>query len=275
MTIALGLFAAVAWAAMNTWLVGLGRTVGAATAAAWMIGLSFVATLGVALATGGFTEIGRRELVLSVGAGLLELTSFVSFLRATHRGSLAVIAPITALEGGLAAVLAVGLGESLPAIAVPLLMLAVLGGVLAAMEPGGRSAAGVGWAVVCACAFACMLVLYGHAPAGLDAPEMLALARGTGAAVIMPVLAARGELGVPRRLWPLTVWVALGDTVAFIAAAAATQRGPVSVAAVASAQYAAFSVLVGVFVLKERVAARQWLGIAIALIATSLLAGVT
>jgi threonine/homoserine efflux transporter RhtA len=71
----------------------------------------------------------------------------------------------------------------------------------------------------------------------------------------------------------VAVW-GIGDSVASLLFVAAADRGPVAVAGVLAAQFATVGVIVGMVVLKERLRARQWVGIVTVIAAVTAIAAV-
>jgi drug/metabolite transporter (DMT)-like permease len=117
MTVLLGLTAAVAWAAVNLWLVSLSRRLPPLVTMFVLLVASALATLPIALALEGLPgPEGRERLPIVAVAGLLELAAFVCYLKAVKVGSLAVIAPLVGLEGGVAGLIAIAGGEDVTAV---------------------------------------------------------------------------------------------------------------------------------------------------------------
>jgi drug/metabolite transporter (DMT)-like permease len=272
MTIALGLLAATSWAGVNLWLASISRVVSALPALLVLVASSLVATGPLALWLDGVPH-GRAldGIPYALAAGLLEVAAFRGYLAAVRRGSMAVIAPLIGLEGGVAALIAIGGGEHVNTPVASGLALAVLGGSLACFSGGERRVEGAGWALVSALLFGIMLVLYGAA-APLGPFTIVTLARTAGVLALAPMVIRGGVLqDARRRLAPLAVMGIL-DAGAFVAFAAAAARGPVSVASVCAAQFSTISVVVAIILLRERPAPVQLAGIALTLVGTTLLA---
>jgi drug/metabolite transporter (DMT)-like permease len=68
--------------------------------------------------------------------------------------------------------------------------------------------------------------------------------------------------------WRIAAW-GVGDTAAYLLFYLAVNRGPAAVADVLAAQFATFGSLAGVLLLGERLRRRQWLGVAIVVLAVS------
>src|SRR4249920_2463262 len=238
MTVTLGLGAAVAWAVVNLWLVTLSRRIDIAVTTLAVFASSTVVTLPLALAFEGAPGGDAwSHAPAAAAAGLLELAGFGCYIVAIRRGSLAVVAPLVGLEGGIAALVAIAGGEQVGATVVVGIVMAVVGTSLSCAERGERRASGAGWAILAGGIFGLMFVMYGQTDP----------------------------------LGPFTA-VTIGRFGAFVAA---VDRGPVSVASVCGAQFAALSVILSVVFLRERPARVQVAGIVLTLTGTTLLAAAT
>lgn len=272
MTVAFGLGAAVAWAVVNLWLVSLSRRVDIAVTALVVLAASTVVTLPLALAVGGVPDGDTWAHAPAAGAaGLLELAGFGCYVLAIRRGSLAVIAPLVGLEGGIAALVAIAGGERVGALVVAGILLAAVGTSLSCAERGERRAAGAGWAILAGVVFGLMFVMYGMTDP-LEPFTAVTIGRFCALVILVPVVLRRPCVAVARAdLWRLSA-VGAVDAVAFGAFVAAVDRGPVSVASVCGAQFATISVILSVLLLRERPARVQIAGIVLTLAGTTLLA---
>lgn len=273
MTVALGLLAAVGWAFVTLRLAAVSRGLDPAVGMFVLLGASLVVTAPLGLALDGLPPADGRALAASAAAGLLEMTGFLCYLRAVQRGSMAVVAPLIGLEGGVAAVIAVIGGEAVSGTLAFGILIATVGTSLACASPGERTAAGAGWALLAGLQFGVMLTLFGATEA-LGAFTAVSVARLTALAVLLPVLAKRGWPSTPRPVLRTIAECGVVDAVAFGAFAAAATRGPVSVASVCAAQFSTISVIVAILVLRERPAPVQLVGIGLTLIGTTVLAAV-
>ena len=273
MTVALALLTAIAWTTANYWLVPLSRNVDPYLASLLMLVGNGICTLPLALALDGLPGRGELgHLGLAVLAGVFEVGGFVLFFRALHRGSLAVVAPIIGLEGGLAALAVFAFGERVSALVLIGLVIALSGGCLAAAQSGRKSAAGALPAFGAALCFALMFALFAAAE-DLGPVSVVASGRLSALALLRRPGGSGEERAIPaapavKRL------LALGalDAGAFVAYAYAAARGPVSVAAVVAGQFSTLSAVVGIVLLRERLAPHQYIGIVLAGAGTTLLA---
>jgi drug/metabolite transporter (DMT)-like permease len=271
-TIVLGLCAALIFALSDLQLSRISNVVRAPVVLAWALGVGSLLLLPVALLTGGFPERASLDYGAAALAGVFYVAGLGAFLVALSRGQLSVVAPIAALEGGIAASLAILLGETVTAVIGAGLLFALLGGVLTASEPGARSAAGVEFALLAAAAIAVTFVLFGVADS-LPAPTAALISRVCGLAVALPVALSSGGLAVPREARARVFAIGVLEATAFVAIAAAVARGPVAIAAMAAAQGATMAVLLGLFVLGERLHRRQKVGLVFTIAAVTILAG--
>jgi drug/metabolite transporter (DMT)-like permease len=272
MTVLLGLTAAVSWAGVNLWLVSVSRRLPPLVTMLVLLAASGLVTLPIALALEGLPGPEAREQLPVVAiAGLLELAAFVCYLKAVKVGSLAVIAPLLGLEGGVAGVIAIAGGEQVTTPLVAGLVMAVTGTSLACARRGERKAAGAGWALLSGLMFGVMFVLYGHAEP-LGPFSAVSAARLAAIVSLVPFVLVASRVRPTRSDVAALSMIGIIDALAFCAFAAAAARGPVSVASVCAAQFSSISVALGILLLHERPARVQLAGIALTLAGTTLLA---
>jgi drug/metabolite transporter (DMT)-like permease len=272
MTVALALLTALAWTTANYWLVPLSRSVDPYLASLLMLVGNGICTLPLALAVEGLP--GRsdlRPLGIAVLAGVFEVGGFVFYFRALQRGSLAVVAPIIGLEGGLAALAVFAFGERVSALVAVGLVIALSGGCLAAAQSGRTTAAGAWPAFGAALCFALMFALYAAAE-DLGPVSVVASGRLSALTLLLALVLWRGARHPGRPAVKRLLALGALDAAAFVAYAYAAARGPVSVAAVVAGQFSTLSAVVGIVLLRERLAPHQYIGIALAGAGTTLLA---
>jgi drug/metabolite transporter (DMT)-like permease len=272
MTVALSLLTAIAWTAVNYWLVPLSRTVDPYLASLLMLAGNGLCTIPLALALDGVPDRGDLgPLGFAVLAGVLEVGGFVRVFRALERGDLAVVAPIIGLEGGIAALSVFAFGERVSILVGLGLAISLGGGCLAAAQGKRRTAAGAIPAFGAALCFGLMFALYAAAE---DLGPVTIVASGRlSALTLLCALVAWRRPPLPSRAVSSRL-LALGalDAGAFVAYAYAAARGPVSVAAVVAGQFSTLSAVVGIVLLRERLTPYQYVGIALAGAGTTLLA---
>ena len=115
-----------------------------------------------------------------------------------------------------------------------------------------------------------MFALYAAAE-DLGPVSVVASGRLSALALLGAIVASLGRPS-PLRDQPRLLALGALDAAAFVAYVYAAARGPVSVAAVVVAQFSTLSAVVGIVLLRERLAPHQYVGIALAGAGTTLLA---
>jgi drug/metabolite transporter (DMT)-like permease len=245
---------------------------------AWAQACALVAVLVVCAATGAF-DAPLGYLPWAIAAGFVGTVSLAAFYAALASGTMGVVAPIAA--SGVVVPVAIGLvqGESPSGVQLVGIVAAVVGIILAsgpelrAVE-GGGARGGVRSLVlagVAAVGFGLVLWLIGEA-AAYSVPMTLLTQRATSVVFALVVAAVVGSLGGvrPRDLPVLSV-VGLGDVAANGAFALAATLGLLSVVSVLGSLYPVATVLLARFVLHERLARVQQVGVSVALLGVILL----
>ena len=268
MTVLFGLVTAFAWAFANVFTQQVTRTkTKPAVIMFWVLTVTTAAVLPFALIVdqleGPWTIEG---LAWPVAAGVLADVGFFLLLRALSKGSLSVIAPIIALEGGLATIFSIALGERPSALMYALIVVAVIGAVLVALEPGRRTAAGAPEAILAAVAYAGVLISLGQS----ELPDLttVGVTRGVSVLVILPAFLIVRQLPSRINVYPI-LWCGLLDAVGFGCFALAASIGPLSVASVTATQWGTAAALIGIIGMRERLFVNQYIGIAVTLIAVT------
>ena len=269
MAVVLGLVTAIAWAFANVFTQRAARVERSPVLIMfWVLAICTAAILPIALLVdGGEGPWTLRALAWPVAAGIAANVGFFLLLRALRSGNLSVVAPIIALEGGIATLLSIGLGERPTLLTGVLLVVAVIGTVLVSLEPGRRTAAGALPAIAASAVYAIALVGLGMS----DLPELttVAVTRTTSVLVILPVfLIAVRRLPARDSAVPIAA-CGLLDGVGFVAFAFAAAAGPLSVASVTATQWGTVAALIGIVGLRERLHANQYVGIAVTLLAVT------
>ena len=268
MTVLFGLVTAFAWAFANVFTQQVTRTkTKPAVIMFWILTVTTAAVLPLALIVdhleGPWTIEG---LAWPVAAGVLADVGFFLLLRALRKGSLSVIAPIIALEGGVATIFSIALGERPSMLMYALIVVAVIGAVLVALEPGRRTAAGAPEAILAAVAYAGVLIALGQS----ELPDLttVGITRGVSVLVILPAFLLVRQLPSRVNVYPI-IWCGLLDAVGFVCFAFAASIGPLSVASVTATQWGTAAALIGIFGMRERLFVNQYIGIAVTLIAVT------
>ncbi|MGI9117079.1 MAG: EamA family transporter [Gaiellales bacterium] len=268
MAVVLGLVTAFSWAFANVFTQRATRTrTPPAVIMFWVLAVTTAAVFPVALVVdrgaGPWTFAG---LAWPIAGGALADVGFFLLLRALTKGSLSVVAPIIALEGGLATLMSVALGERPSGLQYVLLAIAVLGAVLVAVEPGRRTAAGALPAAGAALVYAGVLIALGESQ--LPALTTVGVTRATSVLVIVPAFLLVRQLPTRANVWPI-VWCGILDAVGFAFFAYAAAIGPLSVASVTATQWGTAAALIGIIGMRERLYPNQYAGIAVTLLAVT------
>lgn len=272
MTVAFGLIAAAMWATADVLNQQVARRASPLQALWSVLALTLPIALVIALVADGVPSAGDgRALAAGALAGVIDAAGLGLFMRALRDGDLAIVGPLTALEGGFAAIASLLLGAEVGAFVLVGIPLAVVGGALAALTGRARLDRGAGAALGAALVFTTVLLLL---PTAAEAGAMTAVAttRVTATACILP-FAIRARVVRPAiSIRRAALAAGTADILGFAAYAHAADIGSVAVAAVAASQFATCTVLVGVLVFGERPLRHQWVGIAMTLIGVGVLA---
>jgi drug/metabolite transporter (DMT)-like permease len=208
------------------------------------------------------------HLLYAAAAGAASVVGLTALYQGLAVGLMSVVAPITATGAAIPVVVGIARGEDpswLQGIGLPI---ALLGVVLASLEPrgtgsgGGRVAAGVGLALIGALGLGGFFVAFDEASEGSIWWAVLIQRLTLVGLLVVPAIVMRDRL-VPRRrdVWPI-VAIGLCDVTALTMLAEATTRGLLSVVSVISALYPIGTVLLAQLVLGERISLPQRLGVA-------------
>ncbi len=229
------------------------------------VGLVLIAVLTAAR---GEAPPDGAHLLYAAAAGAASVVGLTALYQGLAVGLMSVVAPITATGAAIPVVVGIARGEDpswLQGIGLPI---ALLGVVLASLEPrgtrsgGGRVAAGVGLALVGALGLGGFFVAFDEASEGSIWWAVLIQRVTLVGLLVVPAIVMRDRL-VPRRrdVWPI-VAIGLCDVTALTMLAEATTRGLLSVVSVVSALYPIGTVLLAQLVLGERISLPQRLGVA-------------
>jgi drug/metabolite transporter (DMT)-like permease len=293
-----GLGAALSWAIATLASSRSSRMIGPRAVLGWVMVVGLVAAI-VPAALAHPVDLGLPQLAGLVALGLCQNIGLLLAYAALSIGRVSIVAPITATEGALAAVISIALGEPLAPITAVILAAIAVGVVLASIErtrtdhvpaePGEPSAAGLGavptndpanarraalLAVAAAATFSIGLVLSGRLGAGGMPPAWVIVAsRLVGIVLIALPLVAQRRFRLTRPALPLVVVAGLleaaGSAVYVVAASS-----DIAVAAVLSSQFAAIAAVGGFFLFGERLQRVQVLGVVIVAVGVTALAGV-
>lgn len=286
MAIVFGLASALLWGVTDYLIRINARRVGVMRAMFWgqLPNLALM-SVGLLLAAGvrdRALEAGAEGWALGLLSAFCSLGATACLYRALTSGVLALVAPIVASYAAVTAALSLITGqERLAAATVAGLAVCVLGVALASFSRAprhGRSqprqpkshafAGGIGWSLVSSLGYGVAFWIQGSFVVerlGPFAPVWLNALVGA-STVGAVALVTRRSLAVPPRgtRWTLAGTGVLGS-VAFLAYLAGLQTGSVAVVTVLSSLAGAVTVLLAFVLLRERLAPRQWAGVAAAL----------
>lgn len=271
-TVLLGVAVAIIWGLPDVALSRATKSVGIVGTVIGSIAIGLALTLPLALFA-GVPDVSARGALLVLGMGALTLLGYLVGFSAFKVGKVSVVAPIIACEGAVAATVSLLLGESMNSRVLLLLPIAVIGVILAAMS-GSEDGAGSG---ALRASFAAVIwggILLMAAPVADEVGVIwgFLLVRFIALLLALPIGLKLGVATRAKLDWKnVAIW-GIGDSVASLLYVVAADRGPVAVAGVLAAQFATVGAIAGVVILKERLRARQWVGIALVIVTVTLIA---
>jgi drug/metabolite transporter (DMT)-like permease len=200
---------------------------------------------------------------------------------AIGRGAVSVVTPVMAVDGALAALASVALGEHI-AIATAAGLGLVIAGMLVVLYAtasqeragvAGHSLSAVLLAAGSACAFALFLLAAIRVGDALGDAWLQLIYRVVPFAVVGGPLLWRRQLGTPGRAWKWVTAAAALQFAGFVLYRVAGRSGGVAIPSVLSSQFAVIAILGGVLLLGERLSRRQIGGFAGLLVGVALVAG--
>jgi drug/metabolite transporter (DMT)-like permease len=264
--LALALGASLAWGFAD--FVGplVARTMGALRVLFWAQ-VGGLGAIAVAVAVRG--EGPHDWLVLlAMPAALAGTLGLWAYYRGIAAGAISVVAPIAGASAIIPVVFGIATGDSPSAAQIGGIACALVGVVLASLEPqegSRRVAAGVGLALLAAVGFGCYFPPM-HVAGKADFWWASVIFRATALLVIGAAVAAqKPSLRVRGRELAIVLGVGIGDTIGNVLFAASSGHGLVSLTAVLASLYPIVTVLLAAAVLSERTAPAQKAGIALTL----------
>lgn len=280
MAIAAGLLAALVWAAGN---LAASRATRAMAPESLLAGISLLglAMCAPILIVEGLPRDGSGGALFWLTLGGVANIAGLSLLYMAYRvGDVSLVAPITATEGAIAALIAIAAGERLHLIVVVLLALIVVGVVRATdtdtaqVALSGRFSWGVvtvaGLGAIC---FGVGLFATGRASAHEQFGWIAASPRIVGVLCIALPLVLRGRLRITRAGAPLLLLAACGEVGGFSLYSYAAHRS-LAIAAVLASLFAAFAVVGATILFGERMNRGQWAGVAMIVVGVAALGAV-
>lgn len=224
----------------------------------------------------GDAHPGQRALLLGVLAGMCNGVALAAIYTAAAAGPLSIVMPIGATGGIVPVVVAIATGERPGLLQLVGIPLAVVGVVLAAARETGASAQATTrtmvLTLVSAVFFGAFLVLFGRASAQGIPWAALSSRASLVACTSLVLLARHRSIRAPWRAVPALALPGLLLLVGTVSYGEATTKGLVSVVSVLATLSPVVTVALAVVLLGERLAARQRVGVATALLGVVLLA---
>jgi drug/metabolite transporter (DMT)-like permease len=257
------------------------RMIAALQALAWVQIVGFVLVLPMAIWEGMPSRPSASATAWIVVGGIGVTVGITFAYAAIGRGAISVVAPVTAIDGALAALASVALGEHI-AIATAVGLAVVIAGMLVVLHAtaaqeragvAGQSLTAVLLAGAAACGFAIFLLAVIRAGDAFGDGQLQVVYRIMPFAAVGVPLLVRGRLGWPGRAWGWVTAAAVLQTAGFVLYRVAGRSGDVAIPSVLSSQFAVFAIIGGVLVLGERLSRRQVGGLAGLLIGIALIAG--
>ncbi len=280
-----GLAAACSWAVATLASSRSSRMIGPWSVLGWVMTIGLAVAIVPALLVTP-VDLDGPKLVGLIALGLCQNVGLLLAYYALQVGRVSIVAPITATEGALAAVLAVILGEPLALSTAVVLGVIALGVVMAAVErpredgtvDPTRTARDIAnprrailLAIAAAAVFSVGLVLSGRLGAGGMPPLwVLVASRSVGVVLIALPLVLRRQFRLTRPAVALVVLASVleaSGTGLFVIAASSD----IAVAAVMSSQFAAIVAVGGFFLFGERIQRIQVAGVALIAVGVTLL----
>lgn len=281
MGIVLGLVAAVFWGTADFFARGATRAIGTYRTLMYIQFIGFIGLSAYLALSGEFARLAEtttwQHWAWGMLVGVLNMVSSLMLYRSFEVCyAMAVVSPIAASYAAITVVLSVLSGEHLSATRGIGIGLAMIGVMLAAADlrslargqrpPGGLLGGGVGWALGASVAYGVTFWLLGfQVTPYLGGVAPVWVVRMVTITVLMSAGLLIGQNVRPPTLpvWRTIFLIGVLDTTAFVANSLGLLSEQVSVVTVMAGLFSAFTVLLSWWLLKERLAANQWAGIAL------------
>lgn len=278
-----GFGAAVSWALSTLCSSRSSRIIDPASVVAWvaLTGLVAIAPFVIAAGVPSRLDWGAAGWLALAGAGNVGglLVAYLAY----RSGVVALIAPLIASEGAIAALIAIAAGETVSAGTLAALAVIAVGVSLAAartLEGSGAKRLSpaheprlLAFAGLAAVAFGVSLYATGRVSSTLPLAWVVLPTRLIGTvAVAMPLL-ARGRLRLARPAAPLVATAGLCEVLG-IASYTLGARHDIAVAAVVGCQFAALAAVGGIVLFGERLGRVQVFGVLVLLAGVTLLSAI-
>ncbi len=233
--------------------------------------------LVVAIVVVGGFDLQPDRIWWGVAAGVVGAIGVALFYAGLAAGAMSLVAPLSACGALVPVAVALAGGESLAALTVVGMALALGGAVLVSRTTGGHlrlTPKVVAMAVGAGLAFGTVITLFQQGGQGDDDASMSVVLAARAASLVATtaaVLVTRTSLAVPdARILPLLVGVGLGDTGANVLLTLASGAGQDALVAVLASLYPVVTVVLARVVLRERLSPWQAAGVVAALVGVAL-----
>lgn len=298
-----GLAAAALWAAATLASSRSSRMLGSRVVLAWVMVIGCIVGLPAALLDAHPAAVAPGILGLLLLAGICYAVGLACVYSALQIGKVSIVAPITATEGAVAAVIAVYFGDPIGLAAGVLLAIIALGVVMSSMDRSGTDvpAGDIGLvadaldgppsasalshtppvapgdmrrsvllAVAAASIFGVGLFASGKAAAVVPVAWVALSARVVGLAVITLPILLSGRLRLTRAVLPLLVISGVGEMLGSMASAWGA-RESIAIVAVLGSQFAAITAVVAFLLFGERLSRIQVVGVVLVVLGVTAL----
>jgi drug/metabolite transporter (DMT)-like permease len=274
-SILLGLLAAFCWSVHDLLARRFAGQSGPFRMSFWILLAGAALLLVPVLMRGQIWQAPVQSILLALAMGLVYAAALGGLLKAFSLAPVSIVGPLTAGYPALVVLWGI-LNGSVPGLLQWAGIVAILTGVIvvarAGHDDGGADAVQTGKmpvviasAIVASLAFAATVIMGQAATIGLGEYEVTFLSRFPAAAVLtFMMMKDRNTLpALPQNVWLSVFAMAACDVIAVTAINASAWFPNKELGAMAISSYGAMSVLLAMLLLKERVTALQWLGIAL------------
>ena len=281
LAIAAALGAALAWGISAACDNRSTRMIGSLQALAWVQLIGLVQVLPFAAWEGVPSMPSQHAWAWIAVGGIGCSVGLTLAYAAIGRGAVSVVTPVMAVDGALAALASVALGEHIAIATAAGLGLVIVGMLVVLYATASQERAGVvGHSLVAvllaagsACAFALFLLAAIRTGNALSDVWLQLIYRVLPFAVVGGPLLWRRQLGLPGEAWKFVTAAAGLQFAGFVLYRVAGRSSGVAVPSVLSSQFAVIAILGGVLLLGERLSRRQISGFAGLLIGVAVVAG--
>jgi drug/metabolite transporter (DMT)-like permease len=227
----------------------------------------------VLLALGRWPHIGMEQVPYAIGLAVIGVVSLAVLYRAFALGPIAVVSPVVASYAALSVILIViFLGERLTAGQAIAIAVTFVGVVVASTdiralaETMGKPSEGVRLGLYATVGFALWSVLFSAAARASDALGVIVVLRLCSIVLLVVFVAVRRISLAPvvsRRALALVTAVGVLDTGANVLLGLGIEAGFASFVMTGSGAYPLIPAVLAIFVLRERLAPNQYLGVAV------------